>query len=321
MIDVLIVTAPFTYTFGPSMAPALLKSCVSQQQISAQAWDLSAEFNFENQSNKYYSEITAWMQQPELKISVEAFEWYSKLIDSYATKIIEIFPTWLAISCLTQNSQRFTEDLCYTVRLKSVDKIKIIIGGNGIDIIQFEYGKKWHNLMLDSGLADCVLLGEGDYALTKIIGEKMLLKSSSFFKTIILRFGIIYGERKSNWSAVESIFNNVKNKKIINIGSLRTSRRFIHVKDICEGIIKSIKLKKFNVINLQGAELITLKKIISISKSILKKKFLVTESNKKNPSVRNISSYSSNKKINFRPKISLKEGLTNLNNFFNKQND
>ena len=127
MIDVLIVTAPFTYTLGPSMAPALLKSCVSQQQISAQAWDLSAEFNFENQSNKYYSEITAWMQQPELKVSVEAFDWYSKLIDSYATKIIEIFPTCLAISCLTQNSQRFTEDLCYTVRLKSVDKIKIII--------------------------------------------------------------------------------------------------------------------------------------------------------------------------------------------------
>jgi hypothetical protein len=173
MIDVLILTAPFTYTLGPSMAPALLKSCVSQQQISAQAWDLSAEFNFENQSNKYYSEITAWMQQPELKISVEAFEWYSKLIDSYATKIIEIFPTWLAISCLTQNSQRFTEDLCYTVRLKSVDKIKIIIGGNGIDIIQFEYGKKWHDLLLDSGLADCVLLGEGDYALTKIIKNNL----------------------------------------------------------------------------------------------------------------------------------------------------
>lgn len=165
---------------------------------------------------------------------------------------------------------------------------------------------------------------KSDYAKSKLISEihlKDFYESNKYHDVSIIRFGIIYGERKSNWSAVESIFNNVKNKKIINIGSLRTSRRFIHVKDICEGIIKSIKLKKFNVINLQGAELITLKKIISISKSILKKKFLVTESNKKNPSVRNISSYSSNKKINFRPKISLKEGLTNLNNFFNKQND
>jgi len=173
MIDILIATAPFTYTFGPSMAPALLKSCVAQQGISAQAWDLSAEFNFKNQSHKYYPEITAWMQHPELKLSVAAFDWYSKLIDSYATKIIEIFPTWLAVSCLTQNSQRFSEDLCYAVKLKSFSKIKIVIGGNGIDIIQFEHKKKWHDLMLDAGLADCILLGEGDYALAKIVKNNL----------------------------------------------------------------------------------------------------------------------------------------------------
>jgi len=163
---------------------------------------------------------------------------------------------------------------------------------------------------------------KSDYAKSKLISEthlKDFYESNKYHDVSIIRFGIIYGNRNSNWSAVESIFNNIKNKKIVNIGSLKTSRRFIHVKDICEGIIKSIKLKKFNIINLQGEELIALKKIISISQLILKKNFLVDESNKKNPSIRNISSYNSKKKINFRPKISLKEGLTNLNDFFNKQ--
>jgi nucleoside-diphosphate-sugar epimerase len=162
---------------------------------------------------------------------------------------------------------------------------------------------------------------KSDYAKSKLISEfhlKDFYESNKYHDVSIIRFGIIYGERKSNWSAVESIFNNIKNKKIIKVGSLKTSRRFIHVKDVCEGIIKSIQLKKFNLINLQGKELVTLDKIISISKSILKKKILVIESNKKNPSIRNISSFNSVKKISFKPKISLKEGLINLNNFFCK---
>jgi hypothetical protein len=32
-----------------------------------------------------------------------------------------------------------------------------------------EYGKKWHDLLLDSKLIDCVLIGEGDYALARIV--------------------------------------------------------------------------------------------------------------------------------------------------------
>ena len=173
MIDVLITTAPFTYTFGPSLTPALLKSCVTQQKLSAQAWDLSAEFNFKNQDHEYYSDITAWMQHPELKVSVDAFEWYSSLINNYAKRIVEISPRWLAVSCLTQNSLRFAEDLCYAVKLESNNKIKIVIGGNGIDVIQFEYGKKWHDLLLDSKLIDCVLIGEGDYALARIVKNNL----------------------------------------------------------------------------------------------------------------------------------------------------
>ena len=156
-----------------------------------------------------------------------------------------------------------------------------------------------------------------DYAKSKLISED---HCKSFYKKYkidmsILRFGIIYGERFSNWSAVEAIFNNVKQKNNISVGSLKTSRKFIHIKDICDGIIKTTKLKNFNIINLQGNKLISLKNIINMSEKILKKKVVIEEKNSEEPSIRKVSSLISNKKIKFKPKISLEQGLLGLNNY------
>jgi UDP-glucose 4-epimerase len=161
---------------------------------------------------------------------------------------------------------------------------------------------------------------KSDYAKSKFISEinlKSFYDSNKNYDVSILRFGIVYGERLSHWSAVEKIFYKIKNSSVVKIGSLRTTRRFIHVTDICSGIIKSFNLKKFNIINLQGKEKISLKKLINISQSILNKKIKVIEINKKNSSVRNIRSKKTYKKINFKSKILLKEGLHRFNNFLN----
>lgn len=171
MSDLLIVTAPFTYTFGPSLAPALLKACVQRDGFSCSTWDASAEFNFDYQTHNNYLAVTAWMQSPELKLSNAEFEWYTDIVVGYARRIVETYqPTALAISVLTQNSQRFVEDLCYHVRLLN-NQIKIILGGSGLNIFLFQHQKRWHELILDSGLADCVLLGEGEYAIGQILKE------------------------------------------------------------------------------------------------------------------------------------------------------
>ena len=72
---------------------------------------------------------------------------------------------------------------------------------------------------------------ESEYAITKIIGEQLIKINNTQFVSTILRFGIIYGPRTGNWSAFEAIFNLVRTKNKAEIGSLKTSRRFIHVKD------------------------------------------------------------------------------------------
>ena len=156
-----------------------------------------------------------------------------------------------------------------------------------------------------------------DYAKSKLISENNCKFYFEKFKIdiAILRFGIIYGERYNNWSAVEALFNNVMKNDKITVGSLATARGFIHINDICNGIIKSINLRKFNIINLQGGKLITLKNIINASEKILKKKVKIKELNSRSPSVRKIYSKKSNLKIKFKPMVSLSQGLVKLNNF------
>jgi radical SAM superfamily enzyme YgiQ (UPF0313 family) len=172
--DLLVVTAPFTYTFGPSLSPAVLKASVeSTGKYTCGTWDLSAEFNFHNETHEYYETVIAWMQNPEIKLTVEQFKWYTQHIKSYAKKIVyEHKPKNLGISILTVNSHRFAEDLCFHV--KSLDQnLKIIIGGGALDIFQYQYSMTWGNLMLSSYMADVVVLGEGELEILNILEKNI----------------------------------------------------------------------------------------------------------------------------------------------------
>ena len=155
---------------------------------------------------------------------------------------------------------------------------------------------------------------KSEYALSKLVSESNLRQqyNHGFCNVTILRFGIIYGPRKSNWSAVESIFNQVKNQNQVTIGSLKTGRRFVHVYDIVRGIINSLGLKGFNIINLTGNDILTLKDIIDVSQQVLNKKIDVVESNSEQISIRNPSNSKAKQIIGWQPEIDLKSGLESL---------
>lgn len=163
MTELLILTVPFTYTFGPSLGPALLKACTANKGIRSKAWDMSAEFNFLHAQHENYAPLINWFQHPEMTITQAQFDWYTKIVSQYAVTITNSASA-VALSLLTQNSQRFAEDLCYHIKL--IDpQFRVMLGGNGIDILQYQYQKPWHELMLQSGLVDTVILGEGEFAL------------------------------------------------------------------------------------------------------------------------------------------------------------
>ena len=156
-----------------------------------------------------------------------------------------------------------------------------------------------------------------EYALSKLVSECNLRQefNNNFCDVTILRFGIIYGPRTNNWSAVESIASTIKNKDEITVGSLKNARRFIHISDICNGIIKSIGLKGFNILNLSGEQLITMENLIVECETIYGKKILITEKEPLTINMRNPSNKKAKQILNWKPEITLIEGLKSLNEF------
>lgn len=151
------------------------------------------------------------------------------------------------------------------------------------------------------------------YALSKIIGECALRQryEESKINVVISRFGIIYGPRKDNWAAIESLFNAVAVKDVVEVGSLKTGRNFIHVSDIASGIIASLHLAGFNIINLAGSHLITLADILEESCKILGKKPKIIDQGKA-PIIRSVSNRKAMELLNWEPQYDLKNGLKSI---------
>lgn len=153
-----------------------------------------------------------------------------------------------------------------------------------------------------------------EYALSKLVSESNLRQiSQQGFKNItILRFGIIYGPRPNSLSAVESIFNSIKSKDEIQVGSLSNGRRFVHVTDIAKGISKAIGIEGFNIINLTSEKVITLGEIIQKSQKILDKSIKVIETDPENINVRNPSNLKAKRILGWNAEIDIENGLKTL---------
>ena len=153
-----------------------------------------------------------------------------------------------------------------------------------------------------------------EYALSKLVSEANLRQKyrHGFIPVTILRFGIVCGSTGAKKSAVESLFYNVRDNDEITVGSLRTGRCFVHVSDIASGIVKAVGTEGFNIVNLAGDKVVTLRDIIEASKKVLNKNPKVVESSPDNVSVRNISNKKAKKLLSWKPEIDFATWLHSL---------
>lgn len=156
-----------------------------------------------------------------------------------------------------------------------------------------------------------------EYAISKLVGEQVLRidHERSKLPTTILRFGIIYGPRSNNWSAVESLASKVARGEPIEVGSLMTGRRFVHVADIARGILTSLGRTECEIFNLTADSLITLQDIIAESEKVFSRKAHITQSNPNNPNVRNPSNRKAIEALEWTPTIDLRSGIESLRPF------
>lgn len=149
------------------------------------------------------------------------------------------------------------------------------------------------------------------YAITKLAAEGLLRTSELMEDLMILRFGIVYGPRSDNWSAVESLLN-ASAKGRVEVGSLSTARRFIFVDDIVNGVLSSLGHQGQAVLNIAGPRLATLGDVITESGKILGRDVEVHETNPTAVSVRNPDPSLAGSVIGWQPEIELREGLSRV---------
>lgn len=153
-----------------------------------------------------------------------------------------------------------------------------------------------------------------EYALSKLVSEANLRQKHrrGFCPVAILRFGITYGPRRDNWSAVESLFFDAATKDVVTVGSARTARRFTHVADIASGILASVGLEGFNVVNIAGDRLVSLGDIVETTGRLTGRRPSLVETAPQTPSVRNVSNARARALLGWRPAVDLERGLRTL---------
>ena len=149
---------------------------------------------------------------------------------------------------------------------------------------------------------------QGPYAASKIVGETVL-RLSGVQNITVLRFGIVYGPRMKNWSAVEALVDKVLKDAPLSVGSLATSRRFINVNDLCEGIRAALGRTGFEIFNLTADSNVTLSSVIESAGRILQKNPKPLETTPSHPSIRNPPNDKARAALGWAPRISLEAGI------------
>lgn len=154
------------------------------------------------------------------------------------------------------------------------------------------------------------------YAVTKFIGEEIIMRYASMFKmpNISFRFFNVYGPRlnvSGQYSAVIGNFlSQIKNNKPLTIvGNGKQTRDFIHVDDLVNAFIKVIKSKHINKIyNLGSGKKTSINTIAKIFNG--KKRFIPNRQGEPKNSQANISKLK--RDINWKPEISIETGIKEL---------
>lgn len=154
----------------------------------------------------------------------------------------------------------------------------------------------------------------GEYALSKLTGERLvaIAAAAGRISGTVLRFGIVYGPRLENWSAVEALYHAVATRDTVEVGSLSTARRFIHVRDVAEGIAAAVGRRGFEVFNLSGDSLIRLADVIEASNRVLHRRVNACERDAAHPSVRDAANHKARRELGWAPRIDLEAGLRTL---------
>ncbi len=169
------------------------------------------------------------------------------------------------------------------------------------------------------------------YAATKKANEVMthVYHKLFGFNVIMLRFFTVYGERQRPDLAINKFTRMILEDKPIPVfGDGTTSRDYTYVKDIIDGITKSLKYVEehenvYEILNLGESEPVTLNEMIETIEDVLDKKAIIDRKPMQPGDVdRTYADITKAKQlIGYTPKTSFKQGIQNFVNWYLKNKD
>ena len=158
------------------------------------------------------------------------------------------------------------------------------------------------------------------YAGSKLAGEILCESYQKQFNMdiSIVRIFSVYGPKSNNHCVLPSIVKQMKNSNIIKLGNINSKRDFIFISDIMDAfkiILKNIN--GFNVYNVGAEKSYSIKEICKKFEKLYGKKIIIKnnlEQNRKIDAKNIISNSTKLKKLGWKSKITLDEGLKKMIN-------
>ena len=153
------------------------------------------------------------------------------------------------------------------------------------------------------------------YSESKILSEKLCQEYSKSYglNISVLRLFSIYGPKNAEYKVESEIIRHLLSSNVIKIGNLSPKRDFIYIDDVTKAFQIVIKnLKNFNTYNVGSEKSYSIQEICNILKKLSGKKTpIVADKGKlrKNDIKNVISDCSKIKRLGWKPKISINEGL------------
>ena len=161
------------------------------------------------------------------------------------------------------------------------------------------------------------------YALAKHLASQYLLTlhKKSIFNVIIFRVFIVYGPGQNTYRLIPNIISNLLKKEIFKILNNNLKKDFLFIDDFIDAIFLSIKNKKLfgKIVNVGSGKSVSLNYLGKKIQSIIKQGKVIFKNTKKTKSLSQFSSINLIKKnTNWKPKVTLDEGLMKTINDFKK---
>ena len=170
-----ILTVPRIAPVRPSIAPALIKTLLSNEGKTSKIFDINIDFynRFTSLSNEQaFHELDTYFFVANTKLSEYTKQCYQNWLFEWASKISKLDTNLIMISVFTWQAQQFTEDFLKVLR--PLSKAKIIIGGQGMiksENTSFNTKPLFAIKLKDVGLIDHWIQGEAETVIKEIVKE------------------------------------------------------------------------------------------------------------------------------------------------------